>query len=101
MALERMCQEYVGAFESSLVELAAENAKLERRIDLNTRYEESVSHLEPKLLAPVLIQCLQVLSCLGNERQPFLPVPKGHYSKADISNNRVLTHILDSCESKR
>jgi len=44
VTLERLWPEYLGTFERSLVELAAENAKLERRIDLNTRYDESVSH---------------------------------------------------------
>jgi len=38
-----MCQERLGEFESNLVQLTAVNARLERRIELNTRYKESVS----------------------------------------------------------
>ncbi|KAE9364857.1 hypothetical protein N431DRAFT_474422 [Stipitochalara longipes BDJ] len=43
LTLERMCQERLGEFESSLVQLTAVNARLERRIELNTRYKESFS----------------------------------------------------------
>jgi hypothetical protein len=37
-----MCQERLGEFESSLVRLTAMNARLDREIELNTRYKESV-----------------------------------------------------------
>lgn len=43
MVLERMCQAYLEDFESSLELLTSVNAELERKIDLNTRYQESVS----------------------------------------------------------
>jgi hypothetical protein len=62
-----MCQEYLGDFESSLVQLAAVNAKLERRIDLNIRHEESVSPCEPVLLVGLLIQAFSVIGYVGNE----------------------------------
>lgn len=46
-----MCQESLGEFESSLVQLTAVNARLERRIELNTRYKESVSYRKlPRLV---------------------------------------------------
>jgi hypothetical protein len=62
-----MCQEYLGDFESSLVQLAAVNAKLERRIDLNIRHEESVSPCETVLLVGLLIQAFSVIGYVGNE----------------------------------
>ncbi len=37
-----MCQEYKGDFEGSLVQLVAAATKLERKINLNLRHEESV-----------------------------------------------------------
>ena len=43
VVLERMCQEYVGEFENDLVQLTALNARLQRRIDLTTRYKDAVS----------------------------------------------------------
>jgi len=41
--LERMCQEYLGAFENNLVQLTAVNIKLDRRIELNTRNKDATS----------------------------------------------------------
>jgi hypothetical protein len=38
-----MCQESLDTFESSLAELAAVTAKLERDIELNSRYKDAVS----------------------------------------------------------
>jgi hypothetical protein len=63
-----MCQGYLGDFESILVQLAAVNAKLERRIDLNIRHEESVSPCELALLVGLLIQAFSVIGYVGNER---------------------------------
>jgi hypothetical protein len=62
-----MCQEYLGDFESSLVQLAAVNAKLERRIDLNIRHEESVSSRELALPVRLLIQTFSVIGYVSNE----------------------------------
>lgn len=42
-SLERMCQEYLDLFDRSLAELAAINSKLERKVELNTRYRDSLS----------------------------------------------------------
>lgn len=39
-----MCQEYFEDFDSNLMQLTAVNARLERQIELNTRYKESVSY---------------------------------------------------------
>jgi hypothetical protein len=93
-----MCQEYLLQFESSLVELAAENVKLERRIDLNTRYEESVSLRTLPCLVSSLTQALLVLGCVGNERQPRLVVPKRNHSKTDISYYCILAYKLNGCK---
>ena len=43
---------YVGEFEGSLVQLAAVSARLERRIELNTRYKEAVSFGAPVFCCP-------------------------------------------------
>jgi hypothetical protein len=67
-ALERMCQVYVGSFESNLVQLTAVYAMLERRISLNTRHEESVSPCELALLVVLLTWLFLVLSGVGDER---------------------------------
>lgn len=38
-----MCQESLDVFESNLAELTAVTAKLERDIELNSRYKDAVS----------------------------------------------------------
>ncbi|KAH8898616.1 hypothetical protein GQ53DRAFT_877592 [Thozetella sp. PMI_491] len=43
--LERMCQEYLGMFESSLADLTAENESLAHRISLSSRYKDALSAL--------------------------------------------------------
>jgi len=43
VALERMCQKYLGEFDSCLVQLTAVNARLERKIELNKRHKEAFS----------------------------------------------------------
>ena len=42
-ALQRMCQDNLGEFESGLVKLTAVNANLDRRIELSSRYKDAVS----------------------------------------------------------
>jgi hypothetical protein len=37
-----MCQEYLEAFERNLSELTAINVKLERKVELNTRYKDAL-----------------------------------------------------------
>ncbi|GAP93397.1 putative magnesium transport protein [Rosellinia necatrix] len=42
-ALQRMCQEYLEGFESRMVALEAVNIRLGRKIDLNSRYKDSMA----------------------------------------------------------
>jgi hypothetical protein len=38
-----MCQKYLAEFDGCVVQLTAVNEKLERRIELNSRYKDAVS----------------------------------------------------------
>jgi hypothetical protein len=75
-----MCQEYLEEFDSSLMELAAVNARLERQIELNTRYKESVSsrNTSPKFGFSGTDLDGIVFRYFDDERQPSIDKAKQH-----------------------
>lgn len=64
MKLERMCQEYIAEFENNLLQLIAVNARLDRRIKLNTRYKDAVCTRRDPRHARRLGRDTNCMSCL-------------------------------------